>query len=302
MYPNRKRILTSAALTAMVVLAATFCSRPDQPVEPGSRRVVTSPLPAFSKMLPHATHDVSWAGTLHLQAMRELESSRAIWADSHHGSAVERKCAALSSLVTKYGALVGQRLALSDDQVKSIVRNALATQQCAVASPMMLWPVASVATRAPLAIEDTATGAYQDYVSGLEDAMSGASNPDQVASGMDNVLASATDLSSGDMEILEDIASVGVSSAYEWYDEEQSGQLDVTVDSIHNLLQSVFPQSHNWWGGLGWSDLLGSVTGAAATCTWTAGIGCTFVPQAAMGGAIVGGIAASGGYLIGLAF
>jgi hypothetical protein len=304
MQRNRRRGLSLIVGALGLTLIATVCSRSDQPVAPLVAQRAFG-MPAFSKVLPHARRDLGWIGDVHAQAMHELASNKALWGDKKNGTPAQRRCAALTMLVTRYTGLVGQHLGVDPAQVRAIVHLTLQKQKCNESRPLALWAPIPYAARVRAATQDLATGAYQSYVPGLEAAMQNGATPGDVAYGMDAVLSSATDLGPGDAMILDGLASIGVSSAYDWHDQEQSGALDTEIDAIRVYAMSIFPPPRpamlSWWGGLGWADLAGSVSGAASLCEWTAGA-CVLVPEAALTAAAAGGIGGSAGYLIGIAF
>lgn len=298
---SARRAVPLATFLACVAIVWSACAKSDlPPAAPlaghlgASRSLMTVP------PLRHAKFDLAWVGQLHNQAMQELVASAGQWGNKRNGPFAMRRCKALSDIVTKYAAIATSRLNVSNDLRDVFVKQALSAQHCAGATPLMAWKLSPrVPSRSLYTFDDTVYGTYANYVGGLQSAMANGSTPDDVASGMDAVVASATDLGPGDAEVLEGIASTGESSAYYWYDQENSGAIARMIDSSRATSIFRMPRRYNFWGGLGWSDLSGAITGAAATCEWTGGA-CIAVPEAMLAGSVINAVGSSAGFLIGI--
>jgi len=287
---HRKWLASFGILAASLVVV--YCAPADGPAAPRTARLATGVMPSFSKALPHATHNVGWVGDLHTKAMQDLMGNRAEWSNPAHGSLIQRKCKELSRLAAKYSAILGRQAGLEQGSLDAAARAALVREGCDGTQPMMVWRIAASSTVAQNTTDDYTTGAFMNYVPGLEDAMNYAEGPEDAASGMDAVIASASGLSSADLEVLEGIASLGESSAYYWYDQESSGALDsLRIEQP----MSIFSTSMHitWWGKVGWADLSGIVTTVAKACKWTDGL-CVEVPEGTLAAGALGGIISSG--------
>ncbi len=285
--------------TVVAVGALSHCTQPDAPVQP-SRPPVSPPFTAavLKKNAPHMRFDLGWIGEMHNEAIAELIATKSSWANPKlGGTAKSRGCVALARLGKKYAAIAARRTGLRDEGVLDAdLRKALVGQGCESTVASMLWtPIASSRFDDSL----SASGNFGNYTGALEAAIAGASDPADAAIAIDAVIANATDLNDGDVFMLEAAASVGIASNYYWYAEEMSGALDATLDSLREWETSIFaaPRMRLRWGALGWADLYGGLTGAAAMCQWTAGA-CVFAPGPTLAVSVVGAVIGSGGALI----
>ena len=173
------------------------------------------------------------------------------------------------------------------------ISSALSRINCAPSARLSLWVAA---LNLAVTDEDVVTGDYEQYTGALENAMLSSYDPDDAANRMDAVLASATTLGSGDAQVLAAIASLGASSAAYWYAVEQSGGGDgggsgAGIEPIEPM--SIYRYSScGYWCRIGWSDLVGSVSGAAQTIIGSGGAALIVTPTV-IAGAAIGGLAGS---------
>jgi hypothetical protein len=110
------------------------------------------------------------------------------------------------------------------------------------------------------------SGAYEHYGPALEGSFLGASTADQAVAATYAVLnqAAADGLAQPDLDYLALIASVSISSAYQWYEYEQAGGFsDANVQDPMSLFKHMTK-----WGRVGVADLGGAMMGSRGGFWW----------------------------------
>lgn len=169
------------------------------------------------------------------------------------------------------------------------ISQAFAKGRCQGAAALSMWTSsASVGSNSASGV----TGAFMDYSPALEAAILEAPTPEAAVATMDQTLASATSIPAPDYEVLADMVSAAASSVYYWYEVEMnSGGGGGPGDDDPQEPMSMF-QNCRFWCRVGWADVIGMTSGAAAV-VMTAGPGAVIVPQAVAAGAAIGMVANS---------
>lgn len=300
----RKR--SYAAIVPVVIAAIAYAcyedGSPPNPVEPvasvsGAQSVTpnfsTSGAPSTAKSsedgktpatdrVDQARTRMAWVGEIHNMAMRDLTSNRVAWVGKDKRDD-ERVCRGIANLIMKYTPQIKSHAGTSSTSAddRTTIRRVIANARggCSAVLPMNLFGVRF--TDAGLQEETAAWEPYAyEMLNRIEvtDASVAA-----VTSVTNEIMYSASNLSTYDLEILAAVASTADASAAEWNYFGESGGFD-GPELVEPLLMFARAQ---WWKSnvmkLVYSDVAGALGGAkvggAAGAGW-------------------GGIAASGLFLI----
>lgn len=208
-----------------------------------------------------------WVNQIHVAAMRDWMKNGKKWG-------VDRKdrsklCKAVVNLAQAYTPEIEKYSGkLGDDARAQAQRATKAAPGCRdVASLSMFAMGPQPLLLAASMDEDVVTGEYQSYVGDLQAVADGASSPEDVQSGMTNVLAGASSLPPGDFNVLASIAGLAIGSASYWYEVEASGG---GGDGPGEQPMSLFKAPAKWKIVLA-SDLAGCAAGAADKLWLSAG-------------------------------
>ena len=299
------RSFVLAGLILVTGLSAVYCTGTEVPAAPRNPLARSSPTfdrATLTRLLPHVKGDYAWIGELHNQAMGELFSDRTTWRNGSTKGLAERKCAAIARVTQKYTESAARAMNVRDARfVASSASKAVTSQGCQVSNPMMV--LLSLTSRASATTDDDTlviTGAYETYLPSLESAINNAGSSSAAASAIDAVIAGATDLSAGDLAVLEMTATLGTASTYYWYDFEVSGGLAAMLDSLREYETSTFvlPMRIGFWRALGWGDLIGFAAGVGSAVTYSGGL-VLLVPSAGLIAGTAGALGASAGVVLG---
>lgn len=289
------RLIVGAGLAGLLVLT-TRCAGPDatSTTKTSSAAAPRAPSGALDPslaraavqngLLPHGRPSVAWMAEIHTAGMQDFMAHRAALRAGSHAD----RCRGIEQMIRRQLPQITAATGIRNDEFyQRAIAAAMTRIDCAGASPLSLWeaPMALAASQ-----EETVTGAYEQYAGALENAMLASSDPQDAANQMDAVLGSATDLGAADATVLAGIAALGASSASYWYSVEQSGSgsAGTTIQPM-SIVRTMFC---GYWCHVGWGDLVGAVGGAASVVYTTGGIAAA-VPEAVLGGALVGGLAGS---------
>ena len=226
---------------------------------------------------------------MHTHAMDEIRASRDVWRATRPHTKEER-CAVASRIARRYAQQAADKVGVTIGDLNGAAKSAAAKQGCGIGTDFAstsksMSPRGSglLSIFGSLTMTEVVTGEFGNYVGGLNDAYSGASSPDDVASASWAIVnqAAANGLGQPDLEVLAALADIGASSASEWYSFQQGGGFD----DPHQDEFSLFRLGAFSWRIVGWSDLGGAVAGAYG--------GMAGGPAGAFAGAVVGGAISS---------
>lgn len=278
-----------AALTcALAVFVLARCTV-DQSASPNGTaspsRALPAPIAVFvaSKgALARGVPRAAWVATVHTAAMQEVmrdvvrlrTSSKAV------------RCARIEEIARAQIPAIQASTGLTDVQLyDQAVAAAMTRVKCPSTSPLSVFGSVGRATHRQ---EAGVTGEFQAYSGALEAALVNSATAVEAEAALNSVSSQASALPAPDFEVLAGIAGQTASSAYYWYDVQQSGGAPPGADDGREF--SIFMEPVcRWWCRVGWSDLFGSVAGALAV-VYTAGPGVALAPQTVLIGAAIGGI------------
>jgi len=214
---------------------------------------------------------MAWMGELHSSAARDL--IKELQTLRGRKATLQMRCDAAWRIARKYAPRAAALGALTLDIVRDLETHA-AKQGCRGSSGLAALVVTSregssqpLALKAVVALTEVASGAYADYGPQLELAYDLAQTPDDVAVRTWTVVdqAAADGLPQPDLEVLAGLASISVSSAYDWYAYEQSGGFAGDPGGAGDDDEPMLSTSDlrcGKWCRVGWADLGGALWGA----------------------------------------
>lgn len=250
----------------VAVTGATVMCRPEEPSSPaGAQSAVLSPAQVSRVIersrLSNGRASTNWVGELHTQAMQRWMSDRSRRARNTR----QETCSEARSLVREFRSAARAALPLSPGAIDSAFEvgaaAAAAHYDCRQGVQRLAIWAASVGARPTVQTGDTlVTGAYEDYVPGLEVAIAGAASPDAAITETNAVLGSATSLPEADFQVLASLASLAISSAWYWY------ELEVTMPPAD--MSILLRQNRRFsWRMFGAADLAGALFAVRALRT-----------------------------------
>lgn len=266
-----RRIVT-VSVCAVIGIASVRCT--DKPSAVGplrlASRVSHAQITDEARARAQAARAKSaWMGEFHSKAVHEwIEGRKSLGKNANR----EAKCALAWKVARRYASKAGQQGALSKQVVDELEAYA-AKKGCRGPSGL-----ASVSSNTPSTRElsifgvltaqwEGSTGVYANYEPQLQAAYDYPSTPDDVASVSWAVVdqAAADGIPQPDLEVLAGLASISVSSAYDWYAYEQSGGFSgggggTDDPPVYSVFGTVAPCGK--WCKVGWADLGGALWGA----------------------------------------
>jgi hypothetical protein len=297
--------LRAAVMLVLAVVLGTWtvsCTDSKPPVSPDAPRPVEVRLSAERAQaaaakgaLPHGRANVQWMAEVHTAAMQEVTAHRREWAALPHAA----RCGKIEGVIRSFVPQIAARTGVADKAFfEAAIAAARARIDCAGNGSLSLWGVPRRAFVYAQS-EDVVTGVYTNYTGALEAAMSIDGTPDEMAAGLDRVLVTAAGINPADYEVLAGLAALGASSAHYWYEYEQAGGWSGDGgggeggggDSSEPM--AIFRRGRcGYWCRVGWSDLVGSVSGAASVVYGSGGTA-VIAPGVVLAGAAIGGAAGS---------
>ena len=293
------RAAVMLVLTVVLGSWTVSCTESRAPVSPDAPRPVEVRLSAERAQaaaakgaLPHGRANVQWMAEVHTAAMQEVTAHRREWAALPHAA----RCGKIEGVIRSFVPEIAARTGVAD---KAFFEAAIAAARtridCKGDRSLSIWGVPRRGFVYAQS-EDIVTGVYTNYTGALEAAMSIDGSPEEMAAGLDHVLATAAGINPADYEVLAGLAALGASSAYYWYEYEQAGGWSGGGGGGGGDLSepmAIFRRGRcGYWCWVGWSDLVGSVSGAASV-VYGSGGGAVIVPGVVLAGAAIGGAAGS---------
>ena len=291
----------AAVLLVLTVALGSWtvsCTDSRAPVSPDAPRPVEVRLSAERAQaatakgaLPHGRANVQWMAEVHTAAMQEVTAHRREWAALPHAA----RCGKIEGVIRSFIPEIAARTGVAD---KAFFETAIAAARtridCAGSGSLSIWGVPR-RTFVYAQSDGIVTGVYTNYTGALEAAMSIDGTPDEMAAGLDRVLAKAAGINAADYEVLAGLAALAASSAYYWYEYEQAGGWGGGGGGGASLAEpmAIFRRGRcGYWCKVGLADLVGSVAGAASV-VYTSGGTAIVAPGAVLAGAAIGGAAGS---------
>jgi hypothetical protein len=279
--PKWQRLIL-AATSGVIIISVVRCSEPPSSTDVKLRGAVVNP--TFQKDVPAraalARERTAWMGDVHSAFVQDLTKNRAAWLGRGKKTRAE-KCKALWAVLRKYMPRVvehGQLTAGAVEAVESYARK----NDCHEPSGLMAFASSPQNSARAFSMfgsvgQGHPTGAYYPYYGQLEAVFGWAEHPDQVAAASWAIVnqASADGIPQIDLEVLSGLASIGVSSAYDWHAYEQNGGFNPPPSEQWSLFQGM-----RYWRRIGLCDLFGAFLGG-----WSGGF-----PGAVVMGATASGI------------
>lgn len=292
------RAAVMLVLTVALGSWTVSCTESKAPVSPDAPRPVEVRLSAERAQaaaargaLPHGRANVQWMAEVHTAAMQEVTAHRREWAALPHAA----RCGKIEGVIRSFVPEIAARTGVAD---KAFFEAAIAAARtridCAGNGTMSIWGVPR-RTFVYAQTDGIVTGVYTNYTGALEAAMSIDGTPEEMAAGLDRVLAKAVGINPADYEVLAGLAALGASSAHYWYEYEQAGGWGGGGGGGASLAEplAIFRRGRcGYWCKVGLADLIGSVAGAASV-VYTSGGTAVVAPGAVLAGAAISGAAGS---------
>jgi hypothetical protein len=276
-----RRLALGALVATAVVLTTVRCGDGGSPpVAPSDRGLQASrhdasraaPVTAEAKeRAKHALAKGAWVGEVHRLAMADLIRDRAAWRGARQRGAAAN-CAIGWRLAEKYFPMVARHVGPEvGRQTPKMPADLELKLGCPAGSGqaferLLAGRNGQLSLFLQEGLPPGVTGAYEQYGPALESAYNSASTPGQVATATYAVVnqAAANGLGQPDLEYLALIAGLSVSSAYQWYEYEQSGGFgDGSVEDPFSLFRAM-----GRWGKVGVADLGGAMMGSRGGPWW----------------------------------
>ena len=285
--PKWGRTLLGLLGALTLLIGAIYCA--NEPTPP-KQRVMRITAPALARAQAARTR-MAWVGEFHQELIADFKAHKDAWLGNARSRASD--CAAAVRVATKYAAVAKAKLGYTAAlTVPAGVLNSVGCPESNAARGvplMLLWRQGLIVDSASIYDPNTAyvTGAFDSYTGALSAVYGYATTPDQVASATWAVVdqAAADGLDAPDLDVLAGLASLSVSSAYQWYGYQQQGYIIDTSAPTTYLDPATPIAAIGFWGKLGVVDLGGALMGARG------GMGAG--PAGAFYGALIGGGIAS---------
>jgi hypothetical protein len=269
--PSRRLVII--AVSVVLGVAAVRCTDNQSSVAPRrvGARVSNAKITDEARARARAARTKgAWMGEFHSNAIHDWIEGRK---ELGKNATLEAKCALVWRLARKYAPKAAEHGALTKEVVDELEAYG-AKKGCGGPSGLDAYISSAAANSRQLSIFgvlkaqwEGATGVYADYEPQLEAAYNNPSTPDDVAAVSWAVIdqAAANGIPQADLEVLAGLASISVSSAYDWYAYELSGGFsgggggagDVPMYSVFGALSLC-----GKWCKVGWADLGGALWGA----------------------------------------
>lgn len=219
MYPNVRLLIRLAAtlgLSGLVVMCTP--DRPAAPPQDGSP-LTAAQVAAIDRRarLPHGWPDAAWVADFHTRAMQQAMALRRDLARQPR----QVRCQNVLHLVRSFLPEVKRGSGVRDDAL--LERGIAAVRDhvgCAEAAPLSLF-VMRTSVHGSLLVQDAytdVTGAFEEYADLIESVIANATSIMEVEPAVDQVLVQAAGLPEPDFQLLSNMASLGVASAWYWYE------------------------------------------------------------------------------------
>ena len=244
-------------LAAAVMLAGIVggCTH-DRPITsaPQSDPTESTRLRGGPPRLPHGRASVAWVGDFHTEAMQRWMRGRSQFALLGREDACVRALQLARGFLPDVRRATGHATEGLDAAFERAIKGASVRAGCdEPAEPPSVLPASAFA--ALVTADDSVTGAYEQFIPQMENALGSATSPEQVAAAADHVLSQASSLPEPDFEVLAAVASLESSSAWYWYEYGVAG----TDGGTQPMLVSASAEFS--WLGFAKADLEGAIAG-----------------------------------------